>query len=78
MPMSTVIEEEMKRWTARRKSQLVLDIIQTWRTLSEAGRQQVARVGAQCAPGMRRGLEERRWLGLQVPAAARGLVRAAD
>jgi len=27
-PMSAVMEEEIKRWTARRKSALVLEIIQ--------------------------------------------------
>jgi transposase-like protein len=38
-PMSAVMEEEIKRWTARRKSQLVLEIIQGRTTVSEASRQ---------------------------------------
>jgi transposase-like protein len=33
------MEEEIKRWTARRKSQLVLEIIQGRTTVSEASRQ---------------------------------------
>ncbi len=37
--MSAVMEEEIKRWTARRKSALVLDIIQGEKTVSEASRQ---------------------------------------
>ena len=37
--MSQVMEEEIKRWTARRKSALVLEIIQGKTTLSEASRQ---------------------------------------
>ena len=37
--MSTTIEEEVKRWTARRKSALVLEIIQGKTTVSEASRQ---------------------------------------
>ena len=37
--MSLVMEEEIKRWTARRKSALVLDIIQGKTTVSEASRQ---------------------------------------
>lgn len=37
--MSAVMEEEIKRWTARRKSQLVLEIIQGKTTVSEASRQ---------------------------------------
>lgn len=37
--MSAVMEEEIKRWTARRKSQLVLEIIQGRTTVSEASRQ---------------------------------------
>ena len=37
--MSVVMEEEIKRWTARRKSALVLEIIQGKTTLSEASRQ---------------------------------------
>ncbi len=37
--MSAVMEEEIKRWTARRKSALVLEIIQGKTTVSEASRQ---------------------------------------
>jgi transposase-like protein len=37
--MSVVMEEEIKRWTARRKSALVLDLIQGKTTVSEASRQ---------------------------------------
>ena len=36
--MSVVMEEEIKRWTARRKSALVLEIIQGNTTVAEAGR----------------------------------------
>lgn len=36
--MSTVMEEEVKRWTARRKSALVLEIIQGKTTVAEASR----------------------------------------
>jgi transposase-like protein len=37
--MSDVMEEEIKRWTARRKSALVLDILQGRTTVSESARQ---------------------------------------
>ncbi len=37
--MSMVMEEEIKRWTARRKSALVLEIIRGKRTVAEASRQ---------------------------------------
>ena len=37
--MSTMMDEDVKRWTARRKSALVLDIIQGKITVSEASRQ---------------------------------------
>jgi transposase-like protein len=37
--MSAVMEKEIKRWTARRKSSLVLEIIQGRTTLSEASPQ---------------------------------------
>ena len=37
--MSEVMDEEIKRWTARRKSALVLEIIQGRTTVSEASRQ---------------------------------------
>lgn len=37
--MSITMDEEIKRWTARRKSALVLDIIQGKVTVSEASRQ---------------------------------------
>jgi transposase-like protein len=37
--MSAVMDEEIKRWTARRKSALVLEIIQGKTTVSEASRQ---------------------------------------
>ena len=37
--MSTMMEEDVKRWTARRKRALVLDIIQGKTTVSEAARQ---------------------------------------
>jgi transposase-like protein len=37
--MSAMMEEEIKRWTARRKSALVLEILQGKTTVSEASRQ---------------------------------------
>lgn len=37
--MSAVMEEEIKRWTVRRKAALVLEIIQGKTTVSEASRQ---------------------------------------
>ena len=37
--MSDVMEEEIKRWTGRRKSALVLDILQGRTTVSESARQ---------------------------------------
>ena len=37
--MSILMEEEIKRWTARRKSALVLEIIQGKTTVAEASRQ---------------------------------------
>lgn len=37
--MSIEMEEEIKRWTARRKSALVMDLIQGKVTVSEASRQ---------------------------------------
>ncbi|CAM4126450.1 MULTISPECIES: DUF1153 domain-containing protein [Kerstersia] len=37
--MSKTMEEDIKRWTAKRKSALVLDIIQGKATVSEASRQ---------------------------------------
>jgi transposase-like protein len=36
--MSTLMDEEIKRWTARRKSALVLEIIQGKTTVAEAAR----------------------------------------
>ncbi|MDR2332936.1 MAG: DUF1153 domain-containing protein [Burkholderiaceae bacterium] len=36
--MSTLMEDDIKRWTAKRKTALVLDIIQGKTTLSEASR----------------------------------------
>jgi transposase-like protein len=36
--MSTVMEDDIKRWTAKRKTALVLDIIQGKTTLAEASR----------------------------------------
>jgi transposase-like protein len=36
--MSTLMEDEIKRWTARRKSALVLEIIQGKTTVAEASR----------------------------------------
>ncbi|VVD62483.1 transposase [Pandoraea eparura] len=36
--MSMKMEDEIKRWTAKRKSALVLDIIQGKTTISEASR----------------------------------------
>lgn len=36
--MSAVMEEEIKRWTARRKAALVLEIIQGKTTVAEASR----------------------------------------
>jgi len=38
MTVSTKMEEEIKRWTARRKSALVLEIIQGKTTVAEASR----------------------------------------
>jgi len=37
--MSNEMEEEIKRWTARRKSALVLEILQGRKTVAEASRQ---------------------------------------
>ena len=37
--MSVVMDEEIKRWTARRKSALILEIIQAKTTVAEASRQ---------------------------------------
>ena len=37
--MSMTMDEEIKRWTARRKSALVLEIIQGKTTVAEASRQ---------------------------------------
>lgn len=37
--MSKVMDEEIKRWTAKRKSALVLEIIQGKTTVAEASRQ---------------------------------------
>jgi len=37
--MSTVMEEEINRWTARRKSALVLEIIQGKTTVAQAARE---------------------------------------
>lgn len=37
--MSTMMEEEIKRWTARRKSALVLEIIQGKTTVAQAARE---------------------------------------
>jgi transposase-like protein len=37
--MSIVMEEEIKRWAARRKSALVLEVIQGKTSISEATRQ---------------------------------------
>lgn len=36
--MSTLMEDDIKRWTAKRKTALVLDIIQGKTTVSEASR----------------------------------------
>lgn len=36
--MSTLMEDDIKRWTAKRKTALVLDIIQSKTTVSEASR----------------------------------------
>ncbi len=36
--MSTVMEDDIKRWTAKRKTALVLDIIQGKTSISEASR----------------------------------------
>ena len=36
--MSAVMEEDIKRWTARRKAALVLEIIQSKTTVAEASR----------------------------------------
>ena len=36
--VSTLMEEEIKRWTARRKTALVLEIIQGKMTVAEASR----------------------------------------
>lgn len=37
-PMSGAIDDEIKRWTARRKATLVLEVIQGKTTLAEANR----------------------------------------
>ena len=37
--MSVVMEERIKRWTARRKSALLLEIVEGKRTIAEASRQ---------------------------------------
>ncbi len=37
--MSTTMEEEIKRWTARRKSALVMEILQGKTTVAEASQQ---------------------------------------
>ena len=37
--MGTAMDEDIKRWTAKRKSALVLDIIQGKTTIAEASRQ---------------------------------------
>ncbi|MGY6519457.1 MAG: transposase [Lysobacteraceae bacterium] len=37
--MSSTMEEEIKRWTARRKSALVMEILQGKTTVAEASRQ---------------------------------------
>ena len=37
--MSTKMEDDIKRWTAKRKSALVLDLIQGKTTVAEASRQ---------------------------------------
>jgi len=37
--MSVMMEDEIKRWTAKRKSALVLEIIQGKKTVAEASRQ---------------------------------------
>jgi transposase-like protein len=37
--MSTTMDEEIKRWTARRKSALVMEILQGKTTVAEASRQ---------------------------------------
>lgn len=36
--MSMIMEEEIKRWTAKRKSALVLDVLQGKTTVAEASR----------------------------------------
>jgi transposase-like protein len=36
--MSTAVKEEFKRWTAKRKAQLVLNILQGRTTVAEASR----------------------------------------
>ena len=36
--MSTLMEDDIKRWTAKRKTALALDIIQCKTTISEASR----------------------------------------
>jgi len=36
--MSTLMEDDIKRWTAKRKTALVLDIIQCKTTVAEASR----------------------------------------
>jgi transposase-like protein len=58
--MSAVMEEEIKRWTARRKSQLVLEIIQGRTSVSEASRQfdlPPSEIESWVEEGKRRGLE---------------------
>ena len=36
--MSTIVDEDFKRWTAKRKAALVMDIIQGKTSISEASR----------------------------------------
>ena len=71
--MSVMMEEEIQRWTARRKSALVLEINQGKTTVSEAGRQfdlAPSEIGTmprpawrtRCAPSLRTsGARAKRW-----------------
>lgn len=68
--MSAVMEEEIKRWTARRKSQLVLEIIQGRTTVSEASRQ------FDLPPSEIEGWVEEGKRGLENALRARGCARA--
>jgi len=55
--MSTLMEDDIKRWTAKRKTALVLDIIQGKSTIAEASRAFDLSPAYQ-APGSQRAVRE--------------------